>query len=212
MGKMDFYEVLGVTRGATDEEVKKAYRKLVFQYHPDRNPDKKEAEAKIRELNAAYEILGDSEKRGTYERLRWGWEPRDAPPDPTVILDAMEQKLFEEGHKEVFQAIIKEKKRAKDELAVIRERVVADQGYDTFREDMVKARVAEVMHEFVTPEMEVRKKSILDVALQMMISQGVARKDDERYVKELKDRLQEVFQKGRYSGFAAALELYYQRR
>ncbi len=209
---MDFYEVLGVTRGATDEEVKKAYRKLVFQYHPDRNPDKKEAEAKIRELNAAYEILGDSEKRGTYERLRWGWEPRDAPPDPTVILDAMEQKLFEEGHKEVFQAIIKEKKRAKDELAVIRERVVADQGYDTFREDMVKARVAEVMHEFVTPEMEVRKKSILDVALQMMISQGVARKDDERYVKELKDRLQEVFQKGRYSGFAAALELYYQRR
>lgn len=209
---MDFYEVLGVTRGATDEEVKKAYRKLVFEYHPDRNPDKKEAEAKIRELNAAYEILGDSEKRGTYERLRWGWEPRDAPPDPTVILDAMEQKLFEEGHKEVFQAIIKEKKRAKDELAVIRERVVADQGYDTFREDMVKARVAEVMHEFVTPEMEVRKKSILDVALQMMISQGVARKDDERYVKELKDRLQEVFQKGRYSGFAAALELYYQRR
>ncbi len=209
---MDFYEVLGVTRGATDEEVKKAYRKLVFHYHPDRNPDKKEAEAKIRELNAAYEILGDSEKRGTYERLRWGWEPRDAPPDPTVILDAMEQKLFEEGHKEVFQAIIKEKKRAKDELAVIRERVVADQGYDTFREDMVKARVAEVMHEFVTPEMEVRKKSILDVALQMMISQGVARKDDERYVKELKDRLQEVFQKGRYSGFAAALELYYQRR
>lgn len=209
---MDFYEVLGVTRGATDEEVKKAYRKLVFQYHPDRNPDKKEAEAKIRELNAAYEILGDSEKRGTYERLRWGWEPRDAPPDPTVILDAMEQKLFEEGHKEVFQAIIKDKVRAKKELAVIRERVVVDQGYDTFREDLVKARVAEVMHEFVTPEMEVRKKSILDVALQMMISQGVARKDDERYVKELKDRLQEVFQKGRYSGFAAALELYYQRR
>ncbi len=209
---MDFYEVLGVTRGATDEEVKKAYRKLVFEYHPDRNPDKKEAEAKIRELNAAYEILGDPEKRGTYERLRWGWEPRDAPPDPTAILDAMEQKLFEEGHKEVFQAIIKDKVRAKKELAVIRERVVVDQGYDTFREDLVKARVAEVMHEFVTPEMEVRKKSILDVALQMMVSQGVARKDDERMMKDLKDRLQEVFQKGRYSGFAAALELYYERR
>ncbi len=212
MAKMDFYEVLGVTRGATDEEVKKAYRKLVFEYHPDRNPDKKEAEAKIRELNAAYEILGDPEKRGTYERLRWGWEPRDAPPDPTAILDAMEQKLFEEGHKEVFQAIIKDKVRAKKELAVIRERVVVDQGYDTFREDLVKARVAEVMHEFVTPEMEVRKKSILDVALQMMVSQGVARKDDERMMKDLKDRLQEVFQKGRYSGFAAALELYYERR
>lgn len=212
MARMDFYEVLGVTRGASDEEVKKAYRKLVFEYHPDRNPDKKEAEAKIRELNAAYEILGDPEKRGTYERLRWGWEPKDAPPDPTVILDAMEQKLFEEGHKEVFQAIIKNKVRAKDELAVIRERVVAEQGYDTFREDMVKARAAEVMHEFVTPEMEVRKKSILDVAVQMMVSQGVAVKGDERQVKELKDGLQEFFQKGRYSGFAAALELYYQRR
>lgn len=209
---MDFYEVLGVTRAASDEEIKKAYRKLVFEYHPDRNPDKKEAEARIRELNAAYEVLGDPEKRGTYERLRWGWEPREAPPDPSVILDAMEQKLFEEGHKEVFQAIIRNKVRAKDELAVIRERVVADQGYDTFREDMVKARAAEVMHEFVTPEMEVRKKSILDVALHMMVSQGVAMKSDERQVKELKDRLQEFFQKGRFSGFAAALELYYQRR
>lgn len=212
MAKMDFYEVLGVTRAASDEEVKKAYRKLVFQYHPDRNPDKKEAEAKIRELNAAYEVLGDPEKRGTYERLRWGWEPRDEPPDPTVILDAMEQKLFEEGHKEVFQAIIKNKGRAKDELAVIRERAVADQGYDTFREDLVKARAAEVMHELVTPEMEIRKKSILDVAVQMMVSQGIAMKHDERQVKDVKDRLQEFFQKGRYSGFAAALELYYQRR
>ena len=212
MARLDFYEVLGVTRAASDEEVKKAYRKLVFAYHPDRNPDKKEAEGKIRELNAAYEVLGDPEKRGTYDRLRWGWEPLEAPPDPAVILDAMEQKIFEEGHKEVFQAIIKDRDRAKDELAVIRERVVADQGYDTLREDMVKTRAAEVMHEFVTPEMEARKKSILDVALQMMMSQGVAIKGDERQVKEVKDRLQEYFQRGRYSGFAAALELFYHRR
>ena len=212
MAKLDYYEILGVTRVVSDEELKKAYRKLAFDYHPDRNPDKTEADAKIRELNAAYEILGDPEKRGTYDRLRWGWEPQDAPPDPAVILDAMEDKLFEEGHKEVFQAIIKDTKRAKSELALIRERVIEMQGYDTFEEDVVRQRASEVMHEFVTPDMEARKKKILDVALQMMISQMVARKDDERRVKEVKDRFQERFQRGRHSGFASALELYYQRR
>ncbi len=212
MAKLDYYEILGVTRGASDEEIKRAYRKLVFEHHPDRNPGSQGAEAKIREINAAYEIVGDSEKRGTYERLRWGDEPRDAPPDPTVILEAMEQKLFEEGHKEVFQLLVKDIKRVKAELALIRERVLEFQGYDTFQDKVVRGRASEVMHEFVTPEMEIRKKRMLDVALQMMVSQNIARTADEERIKEVKDRLHECFQRGRQSGFASALELHYQRR
>jgi molecular chaperone DnaJ len=69
MRKRDYYEVLGVDRNATDEEVKKAYRKLALQYHPDRNPDDKTAEAKFKEVTEAYEVLRDSSARARYDRF-----------------------------------------------------------------------------------------------------------------------------------------------
>ena len=68
MSKRDYYEVLGVGRDAGDEEIKKAYRKLAIQYHPDRNPDNKEAEERFKELSEAYSVLSDSEKRRTPSR------------------------------------------------------------------------------------------------------------------------------------------------
>ena len=70
MAKRDYYEVLGVNKNATDEELKKAYRKLAKQYHPDANPDNKaEAEAKFKEVNEAYETLSNPQKRQMYDQF-----------------------------------------------------------------------------------------------------------------------------------------------
>jgi molecular chaperone DnaJ len=212
MIRKDFYNTLGVPRDASDEDLKKAYRKLVLQYHPDRNPGDKTAEEKIREINAAYEVVGDPEKRRAYDRLRFGDEVLDETPNPDVILQQMEDKLFDEGRKELFALLIKNTKRIKAELAIVRERTVAAQGYDTFKEAIVAARGAEILPEFVTEEMNARRDRILDVAVQMMVSQGVVRKDNAASVNALRQRFEETFQKGRIGGFSAALELLYVRK
>ena len=67
--KRDYYEALGVDRGADDATLKSAYRKLAMKYHPDRNPDDKEAESNFKEINEAYEILSDKEKRHLYDQF-----------------------------------------------------------------------------------------------------------------------------------------------
>ncbi len=69
MSKRDYYEILGLNRDATDEQIKKAYRKLAMKYHPDRNPDDKSAEEKFKEAKEAYEILSDSQKRAAYDQF-----------------------------------------------------------------------------------------------------------------------------------------------
>ena len=69
MAKRDYYEVLGVEKSASKDDIKKAYRKLAIQYHPDKNPGDKQAEEKFKEATEAYEILGDDQKRAAYDQF-----------------------------------------------------------------------------------------------------------------------------------------------
>src|SRR5262245_12290194 len=68
----DYYEVLGVARNASDDEIKRAYRNLARQYHPDRNPGDKQAEVRFKEIQDAYDVLSDKTKKGQYDRFGFG--------------------------------------------------------------------------------------------------------------------------------------------
>ncbi len=77
----DYYETLGVTRTASQDDIQKAYRKLAIQYHPDKNPGDKKAEEKFKELSGAYEVLSDAQKRAAYDKFgHAGVDPNQAGP------------------------------------------------------------------------------------------------------------------------------------
>ena len=69
MAKRDYYKVLEVSRTATEAEIKKAYRRLAMKFHPDRNPDDKDAEERFKEAKEAYEVLTDAQKRAAYDQF-----------------------------------------------------------------------------------------------------------------------------------------------
>ncbi len=83
MDYKDYYKILGVDRKASQDEIKKAFRKLAMKYHPDRNKDNKQAEEKFKEINEAYEVLGDQQKRERYDQLGSSysqWQQRGGNP------------------------------------------------------------------------------------------------------------------------------------
>ena len=78
----DYYTTLAVSRDASADEIKKAFRKMARKYHPDVAKDKKAAEEKFKEINEANEVLGDPEKRKKYDQLGANWDAQGAPPYP----------------------------------------------------------------------------------------------------------------------------------
>jgi len=109
--KRDYYEVLGVARGAADQEIKSAYRRLALQHHPDRNPDsKEESEERFKEITEAYSVLADSDKRAAYDRFGFagvGGGGTGAPDFSSTIFSGFEdlfgsffdlEDLFGRGH------------------------------------------------------------------------------------------------------------------
>ena len=82
MDYKDYYKILGVERKASADEIRKAYRKLALKYHPDRNPGDKAAEDRFKDLNEAYQVLSDTDKRARYDQLGSAynnWQGRGAP-------------------------------------------------------------------------------------------------------------------------------------
>jgi molecular chaperone DnaJ len=112
----------------------------------------------------------------------------------------------------LFAILMKDVKRVKAELTLVREQVVAEQGYDSFLEHVVAARASAIVGDFVTDEMDGRKQRLVEVAVEMMVSQGVTKRGDESGIRALRNRLETAFHNGRLHGIAAALELFYERR
>jgi molecular chaperone DnaJ len=223
MAVLNYYAVLGVSLQASQEEIKKAYRKLALQFHPDRNRGDRQAEHKIREVNAAYEVLGDPDARKTYDRLRLGYvEPmvsrRDSEPEPdesvspSMVLQRMEETLKEESRKQLFMVLIRNAQKIKEELEIIRERVIRAQGYDTFLEKVVRQRGREVLDELVSEELKQRRERLVDVAVEMVCSavpgsiQGAGQMD------QVRRSLGQAYQDGWIQGYEQACELLYERR
>jgi molecular chaperone DnaJ len=221
MATLNYYAVLDVAVQASQEEIKKAYRKLALQYHPDRNKDNQEAEQKIREVNAAYEILGDSDARKTYDRLQLGHvgpmvsrheEESEEAPSPGAVLQRMEGTLREESRKQLFMVMIRNTDLIKEELRKIREQVIAVQGYDTFLEKIV-AECAELgIKELVTAELWKRRDHLVDIAVEMVCSEVPGSFQGSQAVEQLRRTLHQAYHEGWIQGYAQACELLYERR
>lgn len=85
MSKKDYYEVLGLQKGASEQEIKRAYKRLAAKHHPDKNQGSKEAEEKFKEIKEAYEVLGDNEKRAMYDQ--YGHQPLNKAAEQVASAD-----------------------------------------------------------------------------------------------------------------------------
>ncbi len=221
MATLNYYAVLDVALQASQNEIKKAYRKLALQYHPDRNKDDRQAEQKIREVNAAYEILGDPDARKTYDRLRLGHvgpmvsrqeEESEEAPSPGVVLQRMEGTLREESRKQLFMVMIRKTDLIKEELRKIREQVIAVQGYDTFLEKIVAECAEASLKDLVSAELWQLRDRLVDIAVEMVCSEVPGSFQGSQAIDQLRRTLHQAYHEGWIQGYAQACELLYERR
>lgn len=221
MATLNYYAVLEISLQASQEEIKKAYRKLALQYHPDRNQGNRQADQKIREVNAAYEILGDPDARKAYDRLRLGHvgptvshsdeEPEESV-SPGVVLQRMEGTLREESRKQLFKVMMKNTARIKEELSRIRERAIEMQGYDTFLEKIVTQCGEEGLKELVTDELWQLREHLVDIAVEMVCSEVPGTFQGSQAIEQVRRTLHQAYHEGWIQGYAQACELLYERR
>ena len=221
MPTLNYYAVLDISLQASAEEIKKAYRKLALQYHPDRNQGNRQAEQKIREVNAAYEILGDPDARRAYDRLRLGHvkpsvsrpeEESEEAPSPSVVVQRMEGTLCEEARKQLFKVMMKDTGRIKKELSKIRKRVLEVQGYDTFLEKVVIQCGKDGLHDLVTEELRQLREHLIDIAVEMVCSEVPGAFLGSQAIDQVRQTLQQSYHDGWIQGYAQACELLYERR
>ena len=221
MANLNYYAVLEVSLQASQEEIKKSYRKLALQYHPDRNQGNRQAEQRIREVNAAYEILGDPDARKAYDRLRLGHvgpmvsrqeEESEESPSPGVVLQRMEGTLREEARKQLLKVMMKNTDRIKEELSRIRERVIEVQGYDTFLEKIVTQCGEEGLKDLVTDELWQLRERLVDIAVEMVCSEVPGSFQGSQAIDQVRRTLHQAYHKGWIQGYAQACELLYERR
>ena len=146
----DYYADLGVDKGATEEDIKKAYRKLAMKYHPDRNPDDKAAEASMKKVNEAYGVLGDADKRAKYDRERTSSGPfsdafrRSSRPDDWGNRRGNPNDDFD------FDDIMRDFERKQN-----KNRKSGDYDYHDYFEHLRKQRERETPNEDITVELNV---------------------------------------------------------
>jgi len=221
MATLNYYAVLEVSLQASQDDIKKAYRKLALQFHPDRNQGNRQAEQKIREVNAAYEILGDPDARKTYDRLRLGHvgpmvarheEETEEGPSPGVVLLRMEGTLREEARKQLFKIMMKDTNRIKEELSRIRAQVIEVQGYDTFLEKIVTQCGEEGLKDLVTEELAQLRERLVEIAVEMVCSEVPGTFQGSQAIEQVRRALHQAYHEGWIAGYAQACELLYERR
>lgn len=112
--KRDYYEVLGVSKSASEDEIKKAYRKLAIKWHPDRNPGDKEAEDKFKEATEAYEVLSDKEKRAKYDQLGFAGVGDQSNADYSSVFNGFEDIFGSGGFDSIFGSFFNRRRGSQD--------------------------------------------------------------------------------------------------
>jgi len=211
----DYYKVLGVEQDAAAEQIKRVYRKLAKENHPDLHPGDKKAEARFKEVSEAYGVLGDPQAKEEYDRLRFGGHPtygiKARPVNTEIFVSQAMEKLYEGGHEEIQGHLLRNIPKIREEIEAIRKITKSKIGYDAFKPKIVEEHAREAFRGWIDEDMIVRRSKIIHVALFNLLNQGAADRKREQEVDKLKRRLECAWEDGQIAGYRDALEMFYQR-